>query len=177
VPQTHPFIAQWYRHCPHCTAELKQELRSAACEKCGYAFYLNPAPCVTVVIEHEDKILLGKRAVEPKAGLWNFIGGFVDIDETAEQAVHREVREETGIAVEIVAQLGETMPDTYDDFSFPTLTFIYLVKPLELSVKPHDDVAELVWAKPTDIDLTTVAFDNDKAALQRYQTYKKEHHD
>ena len=177
MTHSHPFITHWYHFCPRCKADLKFEQYSVSCTECEFAFYLNPAPCVTVVIEHEDKILLGKRAIEPRKGLWNFVGGFVDINETAEQAAYREVKEEVDISVEIIDQLGETMPDTYDEYLFPTLTFIYVAKPLELSIQAQDDVAELVWIKPEDVDLNTVAFDNDREALRRYQTYKKEHHE
>jgi NAD+ diphosphatase len=173
MTQTHPYITHWYSFCPLCKTELDQEQHSVHCSECDFAFYLNPAPCVTVVVHYEDKIVLAKRAIEPHKDLWNMPGGFVNPNETPAQTVHRELMEEISVEVEIVTQLGETMPDTYDKFLSPTLTFIYLVKPLSLDLVPQDDVAEVRWLDPSEIDFDTIAFENDKEAIRRYQKYIK----
>ncbi len=60
-----------------------------------------------VIIEKDGKILMHRRSYEPGKGKLNFIGGYIDEGETAEQTAVREAKEETGFDVEIVAKLGE----------------------------------------------------------------------
>ena len=68
------------------------------CQACDRIHYENPLPAVAaLVLNEEKKLLLVKRAVEPAKGKWCLPGGFIEIDESIEEAVLRELREETGI--------------------------------------------------------------------------------
>jgi mutator protein MutT len=106
--------------------------------------YQNPRPCVGCFIHDAGRVLLSRRAVEPARGEWDLVGGFIEPGETAEDAVRREVREETTLRVEPAAYLG-SLPDVYGDRDYPTLNLIYLVRRVSGDPKPKDDVAELGW--------------------------------
>ena len=96
------------RFCPRCAkpAEVAYP-RSITCPHCGYGAYYNPKPVAAAIPVTEDgAIVLLRRAFEPGKDLWTFPGGFVDLGESVEDAAHREVREELGIAVELGPLVG-----------------------------------------------------------------------
>lgn len=67
-----------------------------------------PVPAIGAIALKDDEILLVKRAVEPSIGKWSIPGGSVEIGETLQEAVKREVREETGLEVEVGDLAGVT---------------------------------------------------------------------
>ena len=76
------------------------ERTRAMCGNCGYTEYQNPKPVVSCVVITENKrILLAKRAIEPRKGTWGIPQGFMEHGETTRQAAAREVVEETGAIV------------------------------------------------------------------------------
>ncbi len=64
-----------------------------------------PIPCVGVVVLRGDQVLLVKRKNPPNAGAWSIPGGRIEAGESQEQAVHRELNEETGIDAEIIGKI------------------------------------------------------------------------
>lgn len=164
--------SQWFRFCPNCKNHLKVDGNKVECLACNFLHYLNPAPAVTVVVEKDDQVLLARRGIEPRLGTWDLPGGFVNAGEAFEDTVLREVKEETGLEVEIVQNLGST-PDVYGATDKPTINSIYLVKIISGSAQAADDVAELKWFTKSNLP-KTFAFHNSKIALDRYQEYKRQ---
>ncbi len=123
-----------------------------------------------VIFTYEDwklKVLLVRRGGEPYKGAWAFPGGFLRMDETAEQGALRELREETGISPASIGQLG-VFSDVYRDPRERVITIAWyaLVKPSE--VVGGDDADEAAWF-PVDA-LPPLAFDHTKifdAAMER----------
>lgn len=77
------------------------------CRTCNEPLYENPVPATCVVVaDHHNKIWLVKRSVEPKVGYWCLPGGFMELDETPEEAALRELKEETNITGKIEMLLG-----------------------------------------------------------------------
>ncbi|MEJ2758805.1 MAG: NUDIX hydrolase, partial [Anaerolineales bacterium] len=76
------------------------------CPACGWVYYRQVKLSAGVLIERAGQILLFQRAHEPWKGAWNLPAGYVEVDETPEQAAIREVREETGLEVSITRLLG-----------------------------------------------------------------------
>jgi ADP-ribose pyrophosphatase YjhB (NUDIX family) len=94
-----------YRYCPICTNELKRVFLDGrerqGCESCGFIHYVNPSPAAAMVLFEKQDVLLVKRRFEPRSGFWSLPAGFIEADETPEQAAIREVKEETGLDVRI----------------------------------------------------------------------------
>jgi len=66
----------------------------AVCERCDAVHYENPRVVVGCLVEHEDKLLLCRRAIEPRRGLWTPPAGFLELGETMAEGAARETREE-----------------------------------------------------------------------------------
>jgi ADP-ribose pyrophosphatase YjhB (NUDIX family) len=76
------------------------------CQTCGFVDYVNPR-IVTGVVAHRDRrILLCKRAINPRKGFWTLPAGFLELGESVEEGAHREAREEACAQLEIETMLG-----------------------------------------------------------------------
>ena len=105
-----------FNFCPNCGGKNIQNLnmRKWKCDDCGYTLYNNVAAAVGLVIQNaQGKILFEKRAKDPRKGFLALPGGFIDPDETAEEACFRECREEIGVEPLSVKYIA-SFPNTYD---------------------------------------------------------------
>ena len=100
------------KFCSHCgrTVSLKvpagDHLPRYVCEGCGAVHYQNPKLVVGCVPEHEGRILLCRRAIEPRLGYWTIPAGFMENGETSQEGARRESREEALAEVEIGSLLA-----------------------------------------------------------------------
>jgi len=98
--------------CSHCAAPVVRKvppgdhLPRFVCEACGTIHYENPKLVVGCVPEDGGRILLCKRAIEPRRGYWTVPAGFMENDETLQQAAERESHEEALARVEIGSLLS-----------------------------------------------------------------------
>ena len=76
------------------------------CPACGFVFYFNPVVGAGALVETDGRVVLVRRGVEPKAGYWCLPAGYVEADELVEEAVVREMGEETGLEIEVDDMLG-----------------------------------------------------------------------
>ena len=137
-------LAEW-RTCPRCGSTLEHEERSVHCPSCGLEEYGNPAPTASAVIrDDEGRILLGRRARDPGAGLWDLLGGFLDEGEEPVEALRRELREETGLEIEPGEFLGG-LPDRYGEEGNWTVNLYWEARLGAGEPEPADDVAEIAW--------------------------------
>ncbi len=92
-------IASAYKFCPHCGSSNPQPGDVPfKCSNCGFACFFGPVAAVGgLIVNDDDELLLVRRARDPGKGKWGLPGGFVDSDETAEEALVREIREETNL--------------------------------------------------------------------------------
>ncbi len=89
------------------------------CDACQEIHYQNPKIVAGCIPEWEGKILLCRRAIEPRSGLWTFPAGFMERGESTEQAAARETFEEAQADVEITS--------LYAVFSLPHISQVYMV--------------------------------------------------
>jgi len=99
-----------WNFCPICGQRL--ELRNDGercrpfCVVCIRFFYSNPAPAVCCFLTQGTSLLLAQRAVDPCRGQWGLPGGFVEMGETTEDALVREIEEETSLAIRGLHLIG-----------------------------------------------------------------------
>ena len=101
------------RFCSACGAELTSR-PPVTCLACGTEHWRNPWPCANGIVVEDGRVLLARRAHAPWNGLWGSPGGFCELGEHPAETVVREVREETGLEVEVTGYLG-TWVDVYAD--------------------------------------------------------------
>lgn len=99
------------KYCPQCSRLLAPALVEGttrlACqvETCGFVHWDNPIPVVAALVWYEDRYVLARHAGWPN-GPFSLITGYLERNETPEQAVVREVREELGLAGEVTRHIG-----------------------------------------------------------------------
>jgi len=140
-------ILDGWRYCPRDRAELEPRDGSLHCPHCDSTYYANSAPAAEGLLERDGKVLLAKRAREPRRGCWDVPGGFLEEGEDAIDGLKREYREETGIDVEPVEFLGPHL-ERYDDYYVLGLT--WLVRG-DGDPQPSDDAEELRWFAPDEL--------------------------
>jgi ADP-ribose pyrophosphatase YjhB (NUDIX family) len=77
------------------------EVTRSVCDHCNHVVYENPKIVVGSVVLHEDKVLLCRRAIEPRKGYWTVPAGYMELGETPEEGAIREAREEANAALEL----------------------------------------------------------------------------
>lgn len=99
---------QQCNYCRRCGGEMKitvpageDELRHQ-CNNCGYIEYHNPKTVVGCLVEHEGKVLLCKRALEPCSGLWTLPAGYMELHESTSEGACRETWEEACANVSVI---------------------------------------------------------------------------
>jgi 8-oxo-dGTP diphosphatase len=105
---------------------------------------------VGALIFRGGAILLVERGKEPLKGYWSLPGGVVEVGETLEQAIRREVREETGLEVELLDVLEifeRIMRDAEDRPEYHYVLIDYLCRSREGDPTPASDVAKVAWVR------------------------------
>ena len=155
----------FFKFCPSCASNhfTFPDNRRFLCDDCGFTYYHNIAAAVAIVFTFEDKVLFTVRNVDPDKGKWDLPGGFIDPNETAEEAACREIKEELGIEIS-TSELKyiTTSPNNYLYKNVPYRTMdIFYECPLKsdvISISAEDEIQELIWVKRTEIDLNQIGF-------------------
>jgi ADP-ribose pyrophosphatase YjhB (NUDIX family) len=161
-------------YCPQCAAELRIEIPSGdnmlryVCSACATVLYENPKLVVGCVTEHAGRILLCKRAIEPRLGYWTVPAGFMEFGETLQQAAARETLEEACATVTLgsllaivdvpeASQVHVFFRGTLDDGNYGA----------------GDESLETALYLPEDIPWDDIAFRSGQIALKQYLAQKE----
>ena len=155
-----------FAYCPVCGSKHFDinNFKSKRCRDCGFTYYANPCSATAAFILNEkDEMLVVRRAKEPAKGTLDLPGGFVDMGETVEEGMRREIKEETGLDVEEIQYLFSS-PNVYQysGMGIHTLDMDFLVRIKgDFPVKAADDAAEALWiplnkVKPEEFGLTSI---------------------
>ena len=133
------------------------------CSDCGFIAYENPKVVVGAVVTFEGKILLCRRAINPRAGFWTLPAGYMELQESAEAGAMREAYEEARARIAIDQLLGA--------YTIPRLSQVQLIYRARLtdpaiSAGPESlDVGLFAWA---DIPWDELAFPSVRWALRHF---------
>lgn len=133
------------------------------CDNCNEIHYQNPKIVAGCIPEWEGKILLCRRAIEPRHGLWTLPAGFMENGETTEQAALRETFEEAGARVNILG--------LYSIFSIPHISQVYMLFRGELchgEFEPGVESLECELFDAGTIPWDELAFPVVRETLERY---------
>ena len=161
------------QYCPHCgepTFTKQQGIRHL-CSACGFEYFHNTAAAVAGIIECNGEILLTRRAKDPKAGLLDLPGGFVDPGETLEHAISREVEEELSVKIEnwryIASEPNEYL---YKGILYNTLDTLFVCS---IAGKPtltleKSEIAEATWIDKSSLRPEELAFVSQARLVRKY---------
>lgn len=161
-----------FKFCPRCKNPFTQkDFNLFICQKCDFHIYENPRFANAVIFENEvQEILMIKRKWPPKVGFLDLPGGFIDLGETVEESVIREIKEELGIELKVFQFFGLSEPDFYDfkGVKYQTISIVYKAKINNQKIEALDDVGELVWLNKSNIPYNKLAFKTMQKVLENY---------
>lgn len=150
---------------------VKQGEKAYRCKACDFVYFHNVAAAVGAFIICDEHILLVERAQEPSAGKLDFPGGFVDYDESNEQALTRELWEELQLSIANMQYLCSG-PNRYlyRDVLYSTLDSFFEIT---LGTRPklilqEEEVSRFVWLKLSEVRAEQIAFESGQNALSYY---------
>jgi ADP-ribose pyrophosphatase YjhB (NUDIX family) len=147
------------KFCANCGAKVVQRVPPGdsllrwVCDECGEIHYQNPKLVVGTIPEHEGRILLCRRAIEPRYGYWTLPAGFMENDETTMQAAVRETQEEVGANIE--------MGEPFTLISVPRVNQVHLyyrARLRNLEFKPGEETLEVAVMDEAQIPWKEIAF-------------------
>jgi len=147
------------KYCSNCGAAVARRvppgdvLPRFVCDQCGEIHYQNPKLVVGTLPEWHGRLLLCRRAIEPRYGYWTLPAGFMENDETAAQAALRETLEEAGAMIEL------TEPFTM--VSVPRVNQVHLfyrARLVNLEFKPGEESLEVALFEEPAIPWQQIAF-------------------
>lgn len=161
-------------YCPKCGAKtfVERNEKAKQCTTCGFVYYFNPSSAVACFIRNAaGEILLVRRAKDPAKGTLDLPGGFVDMHESAEEAAHREVKEETGLDITECRYLF-SIPNLYMYSGFEVHTvdmfFECLVDNFN-GAHAEDDAAEIVILKKGELNADDFGLMSIKKGIEIYR--------
>ena len=147
------------KFCPNCAAPLVRRvppgdaLPRDVCDACGSVHYVNPKLVVGTLPEWEGRVLLCRRAIEPRYGYWTLPAGFMENGETTGEGALRETLEEAGARVELVA--------AFSMISVPYVNQIhvfYRARLRDLEFKPGVESLEVALFEEARVPWKDIAF-------------------
>lgn len=178
-----------FKFCPNCGSQKIENRndRKWLCPECGYELYNNVAAAVGVIIfDKFNNVLFELRAKEPRKGFLALPGGFVDPDETAEDAMIRECKEEIGTEITDMKFLC-TNPNVYEykNVTYKTCDIFFTAElPCEFKTledyvqnlkKQDSEVTDFKICKiqsEKDIENLPIAFESTRKTLIKFVNQK-----
>lgn len=155
--------------CSHCGAPVSLRVPPGddrprfVCERCRTVHYTNPKVVVGCIAEWEERILVCRRAIEPRYGRWTIPAGYLENGETVSEGASREAYEEARADVQILAP--------YAIFNLTFISQIYLIfraRLLSCDVRPGEESLETRLLSEKDIPWDDLAFDVVREALKLF---------
>ena len=157
------------KFCTHCGGAVSFEIPAGdalprhVCSRCGHVHYENPRLVVGCVATWEDRILLCRRAIEPRRGFWTVPAGFMENGETTAEAACRETHEEAGARIIVDAPFAMV--------SIAHINQVHLFYRGRLATPEHaagDESIEVALLQADDIPWGKIAFPSVTHCLEHY---------
>jgi len=167
-----------FQYCPKCGSHsfVNKNEKSKRCESCNFVMYVNPSAAVAVFIVNEKgDLLVCKRGKEPAKGTCDLPGGFIDDNETAEEAVKREIKEELNAEV-IESKYLFSLPNLYEysSWTLPTLDMFFACKLSNYTnIKAGDDVESCFFIPIDKLNAADFGLESIKKGVELFCTQHK----
>lgn len=165
-------IEDTFQHCPQC-GQKAVDLGSNPfhCHACDYVYYFSPTAAVGGIVTDGNKVLFLVREKDPGKGKLGIPGGFVDVGETLEESLRREVLEEASLEVVSTRYLC-SFPNQYIyrgvKIDVTDAFFVCRVESFGSLVAQEGEVQEFRWLEPNAATLDNLAFQSNRYAIETY---------
>ena len=159
------------KYCHHCASPLVLRIPEGDdrerhyCDNCNAIFYANPKNIVGTLSVYENKVLLCKRAIEPRLGKWTLPAGFMENGESSLTGAIRETKEVAGASVTVMDDCLYTL------FNLPSINQVYMFFRVELTnldFTPGYESKEVALFNEQEIPWSEIAFPVVKSTLEHY---------
>lgn len=159
------------KYCHHCASPLIQRIPPGddklryCCDSCHTIFYQNPKNVVGTLPVQGNRVLLCKRAIQPRLGKWTLPAGFMENGETSLNGAIRETLEEAGATIRV------NDDSLYTLFNLPAINQVYLffrAEIIALDVTPGIETAEIRLFTEAEIPWKEIAFPVVRSTLEYY---------
>jgi len=164
---------QYVAYCSFCGGQLQDTAIEGRprkrCEVCGRINYVNPIPAVALLATQDlDRVMLVRRTAPPEIGCWCLPGGFIEMGETSEEAVHRELWEETRLQCKIdrLFDVGTVIGGFYGD----VVVLAYRIIVTGGEAQPGDDADRIDYFSATN--LPPLAFESHMRFIEHFFNVK-----
>ena len=171
--EQHPLYR--FHFCPLCGSAGFEERGANArqCHACGFTYYTNPrAATVAVIVNDQGELLVGRRAKEPAKGTLDLVGGFMDLDETVEEGLCREILEESGLVIdpsEVRYLFSQPNRYPYSGIVCRTIDLFFEVRVKgRPAIKGMDDIAGLHWVRLDELDTKLIGLASVRRGVEAY---------
>jgi ADP-ribose pyrophosphatase YjhB (NUDIX family) len=157
-----------YTFCPRCSAPLAEGERFGRtrryCRYCGFIHFVEPKVAVAALVSNGERVLLVRRKAIPRIGYWALPAGYMDVDELPEEALVREVAEETGVAVRVISLEGIAPLAGWQERR--GILVLYRAEPAGVDAETGDgviagdDVSEARWFSRDEVPWDELAFES-----------------
>lgn len=157
------------KYCSECGSAIENRIppednRSRAiCTRCSRIHYVNPKVVVGSMSTWENKILLCKRAIDPRKGFWTLPAGFMEIGESTSEGAKRETVEESGADVELRELFA-----VFDIPTFNQVHIFYLARMKSAKLRPGIESLEAKLFSEEEIPWSELSFTSVKKALELF---------
>ena len=156
------------RFCELCGGPLEERRVGGVdrpyCSSCRRVVFLDPKVAAVVLVRSGGKLVMVRRAIDPALGRWSFPSGYVDRGEAVEEAAVREVREETGLEIELDGLIG-----LYSGGGSVVILAAYSATIAGGELTPGDEVTETALFSPDS--LPPLPFPHDDTILRDWRRF------
>lgn len=163
------FAPHRIQHCRLCGASTRYRIPAddnrerAICSACGEIHYENPINVVGTVPVWEDRVLLCRRAIEPRHGLWTLPAGFLELGESTAEGALRETDEEAGARIEL-----EGLFSVLNVVRAGQLHLFYRARMLDTQLAPGPETLQAQLFREHEIPWEQIAFRTVRQTLEHF---------
>lgn len=169
-----------FHFCPICGSNHFDEhsWNARRCRDCGFTYYTNPrGATVAIIINEKDEILVGTRVNEPAKGTYDLVGGFMDLYETGEEAMYREIKEESGIdadASKLRYLFSRPNQYPYSGITCHTIDLFFEYRiDSDTTIQAMDDISGLKWIPLKDLDVEKFGLKSVREGVRAFLEIRK----